>query len=108
MPSPGFRTARKIRAVLQPGLRVSKIEKQRLLLQSLLILNLHGLDAVVLERERADTLARCRKVSVEHGRSRHRDGGFTDAAPEATGGHHDGFDMRLFANAHGVVGVEVL
>src|SRR5215470_14748146 len=44
---------------------------------------LHGLDAVVLERERANALAGRRKVRIEDRRRRHCDRGFADAAPES-------------------------
>src|SRR5262245_4063793 len=40
-------------------------------------------DAVILQRERADTLARRREIRVEHRGRRHRDGGLADAAPES-------------------------
>src|SRR5205809_1902342 len=45
---------------------------------------LDDLHAVILQRERADSLAGCREVRVEHGRGRHADRRFADATPETS------------------------
>src|SRR5262245_55303358 len=61
---------------------------------------LHHGDVVVLERERADPLARRPEVGVEHGGSRHADRRLADAAPEATGRHDDRLDLRHLGDTH--------
>src|SRR5262245_26998137 len=43
---------------------------------------LHHRDAVVLQRERADTLARGGEERIQHGRCRHADRRLADPAPE--------------------------
>src|SRR5580704_3413352 len=64
-------------------------------------------DAVVLQRERADAVARCRKQRIEHSRRGDTDCRFADPAPEATRWHDDGFHFRHLTEPHRVVGVEV-
>ena len=63
---------------------------------------------VLLEREGAIALTRCRGDGVEDGRRGDADGRLADAAPEAAGRHDDGLNLRHLGDAHHVVGVEVL
>src|SRR5262250_1401796 len=64
-------------------------------------------DVVVLQRERADALARSGKVRVEHGGRGDADRRLADAAPETAGWHDDRFDLRHLGDAHRVVIIEV-
>src|SRR5215831_5314490 len=64
-------------------------------------------DIVVLQRDRADALARCRKERIEHGRRSHEDRRLADAAPESTRRHDDRFDFGHLSDPHRVVGIEV-
>src|SRR5262249_1746234 len=50
-------------------------------------------DVAVLQRDRADALARCRKERIEHGRRSHEDRRLADAAPESARRHNDRFDF---------------
>src|SRR5437588_6032838 len=64
-------------------------------------------DAVVLQRERADAVARCRKQRIEHSRRSDTNCRFANPAPEATRWHDDGFHFRHLTKPQRVVGVEV-
>src|SRR4051812_8078704 len=70
---------------------------------------LRHVDVVVLQWERADTLARRLGVGMEPRRRRHADGRLADAAPDGPAGRHDDrFHLRHFGDAHGVVVIEIL
>src|SRR6516162_9704713 len=64
-------------------------------------------DVVVLQRERADALARGRKVRIEHGGRGDADRRLADATPETAGWHKGRFDLRHLGDAHRVVVIEV-
>src|SRR5262249_35321249 len=68
----------------------------------------HG-NLVVLERERADALARRLEIGVKHRGCRHADGRLTYAAPWilAARGHDDRFYLWHIGNPHRVVTIEV-
>src|SRR6516225_7822101 len=67
------------------------------------------LDVVVLQRERADALARSLKERIEHGGRGDADRRLADAAPRiaASGWHEDRLDLGHFGDAHRVVVIEV-
>src|SRR5262249_39427128 len=68
----------------------------------------HQLDAVVLERHRADALAGRLGVGVQHRRRRDADRRLADSAPDrATRRHDDALHLRHLRDAHRVVVVEV-
>src|SRR4029077_14751565 len=66
-------------------------------------------DIVVLQRERADTLARRLEIGVQDSGGRYADGRLATAAPArgSARGRDDRFDLRHFGDAHRVVVVEV-
>src|SRR5437867_4528553 len=68
---------------------------------------LHHLDAVVLQRDRAEALAGRGEERVEDRRRGYADRRLADAAPEPAGRHDDRLDLRHLRDLHRVVGVEV-
>src|SRR5581483_3264475 len=64
-------------------------------------------DILLAQRHRAQALAGCRKIGVQHRRRPHADGGLADAAPEPAAWHHDGLDLRHLGYSHRIVGIEV-
>src|SRR5262249_39400695 len=67
------------------------------------------LDIVVLQRERADALARGLEIGIEYRGRRHADRRLANAAPRGSAArrHDDRFDLGHFGDAHRVVGVEI-
>src|SRR5437867_13371129 len=65
------------------------------------------LDAVVLQRERTNTLAGSCEIRVQHRRWCHTDRRLAHAAPEPAGRHDDRLDLRHLRDPHRIVAVEV-
>ena len=65
-------------------------------------------DVMILQRKRADSLARRTEERVENRRPCDADRRLADATPEAATRHDDRFDLRHLGDAHRVVRIEIL
>src|SRR5712692_527591 len=70
-------------------------------------IRLHHRDAVVLQGERADTLAGRGGERVQNRRRRHADRRLTDPTPESSGRHDDRLDLGHLRDPHRVEVMEV-